>query len=128
MSTKQKRKRSAKQRENDKIIRQIERLINNDSVKISWARERGYSKQIIEKTSVQFFLSLSPPKDFKISSLFYYIKHLPKLEKMHKTNQFEYTKVELPEYSDTNFLDDEDGYVLNPKTEKEFLNYAEEEE
>lgn len=118
--------RSKKQKDSDKIIKQIQNLINNDSVKISFSREVGYAKEIIERTSVKFFLSLSPPKDFKIGSIYYYTKHLPKLEKMHRTNQFEYEKPELIEYSDKNFLDDEEGYVLRPKTEKEFLNYAEE--
>lgn len=121
------RKKTDRQIRNEKISSQIRRLINNDDVQIFWAKERKYANEIIEKTSDNFFLSLDPPDNFRISTLYYFMKHLPMLVKKYKSEQFELSKPEIKEYSDTNFLEDEEGYVLRPKTEKEFLDYDEDE-
>lgn len=121
------RKKTERQIRNEQISSQIRRLINNDDVQIFWAKERKYANQIIEKTSDNFFLSLDPPVNFRISTLYYFVKHLPMLIKKYESEKFELTKPEIKEYSNTNFLADEEGYVLKPKTEKDFLDYAEDE-
>lgn len=122
------RRKSEKQIRNERISNHIAKLINNDDVQIFWAKERKYANQIIEKTSDNFFLSLEPPVNFRISTLYYFIKHLPMLEKKYRIEQFDQKKPELPEYSDTNYLDDHEEYILKPRTEKEFLDYDETEE
>lgn len=124
-------KKTSKPRKNrsrePEIKRQIQKLINKPDVKIFWTVERKSAKEIIDNTSVDFFLSIKPPEMFTVPSLKYYLRKLPEYVRIFEFSKVEFEKPKLPEYSDENFLSDKTEYKLKPTNELEFLNYDEEE-
>ena len=108
------------------IRNQISKLITNPDSKIFWTVERRYAKQIIDETSIDFFLSIESPTYFTLSSLRYYVARIPKYKREFELSKFDQEKPKLVEYSDENFLKDEESFIIKPKTELEFLNDEEE--
>jgi hypothetical protein len=126
---KRKKSTTRKNRSRESEIRdKISSLITNPDSKIFWTVERRYAKQIIDETSVDFFLSIDSPTYFTLSSLRYYVARIPKYKREFEISKFEQEKPESIEYSDTNFLDDEESFHIKPKTEVEFLKEKDEEE
>lgn len=124
---KRKKATSRKNRSRESEIRdKISSLITNPDSKIFWTVERKYAKQIIDETSVDFFLSIDSPTYFTLSSLRYYVARIPKYKREFEISKIEQEKPKLVEYSDTNFLENEESFHIKPKTEIEFLNDEEE--
>ena len=86
---KRKKSTTRKNRSRESEIRdKISSLITNPDSKIFWTVERRYAKQIIDETSVDFFLSIDSPTYFTLSSLRYYVARIPKYKREFEISKF----------------------------------------